>query len=87
MRAHLNPFIQARLIHMRGEDLRVWLPAVGLLVRHIALVITAIIILSVFGDRSEAEKVAAMLLAALLLLGVILSVVIEIRRRQAISKL
>lgn len=67
--------------------MRVWLPAVGLLVRHIALVITAIIILSVFGDRSEAEKVAAMLLAALLLLGVILSVVIEIRRRQAISKL
>jgi uncharacterized membrane protein HdeD (DUF308 family) len=71
----------------RGENLRVWLPAVfGLSARAIAL-ITAILILIVFGDRSEAEKVFAVVLATGLLAGVILSIVIGIRRRRAIGRL
>lgn len=70
-----------------GENLRVWLPAVfGLLARAIALIL-AILILIVFGDRSEAEKTFAVLLAALLVIGVILSIAIGIRRRQALSEL
>lgn len=67
--------------------MRVWLPAVfGLLARAIALIL-AILILIVFGDRSEAEKTFAVLLAALLVIGVILSIAIGIRRRQALSEL
>ena len=68
--------------------MRVWLPAVvfGLSARAIALIM-AIVILIVFGNRSEAEKVFAVVLAALLVVGVILSIIIGIRRRQALSKL
>lgn len=67
--------------------MRVWLPAVfGLSARAIALIL-AISILILLGGRSEAEKVFVVMLAAGLLVGVILSIVIAIRRRQALSKL
>jgi len=67
--------------------MRLWFPALlQLLARTIAL-ITAILILVVFGDRSEAEKVFAVVLATGLLAGVILSIVIGIRRRRALGKL
>ena len=61
-------------------------PAFGLSARAIALIM-AIAILILLGNRSLAEKVLAVVLAAGLLVSVILSIVIGIRRRQAFSKL
>ena len=67
--------------------MRVWPLAVFMLLARAIALIMAIVVLIVFGDRSEAEKVFAVVLAALLVVGVILSIIIGIRRRQALSKL
>jgi hypothetical protein len=67
---------------------RYWLPfnVFGLISRFVALV-AAIVIIIVFGNDSEAPGIFALVLGTGLLIGAVLSILIGIRRRRALSQL